>query len=73
MVRLCFQRKNKTLAAIFKNKKVIEMLTQNYETFCSLNNKVCVGMCGDVQTPEERDTKEVVLSVLEESACGEEG
>lgn len=42
MVRLCFQRKNKMLSAIFKNKKVIEMLKQNYETFCSLNNKVVV-------------------------------
>lgn len=40
MIRLCFQRKNKTLAAIFKNKKVIEMLEENYQTFCSLNNKV---------------------------------
>ena len=31
-----------TLSAIFKNKKVIEMLKQNYETFCSLNNKVVI-------------------------------
>ena len=67
MVRLCFQRKNKTLSAIFKNKKVIEMLKQNYETFCSLNNKVVVEDVHEKQAPEERDTKEVVLSVLEES------
>ena len=43
MIRLCFQRKNKTLAAIFKNKKVIEMLQENYRTFCALNNKVGKG------------------------------
>lgn len=45
MVRLCFQRKNKTLGAIFKNKKVIEMLEENYKTFCSLNDKVRVYLC----------------------------
>ena len=40
MVRLCFQRKNKTLAAIFKQKSVIEVLQQNYDTYCALNNMV---------------------------------
>ncbi len=40
LVRLCFQRKNKTLAALFKNKHVLELLENNYKTYCSLNNKV---------------------------------
>ncbi|KNB43604.1 dimethyladenosine transferase [Blastocystis sp. subtype 4] len=61
MIRLCFQRKNKTLAAIFKNKKVIEMLEENYQTFCSLNNKV----------PEDHDLKALVISVLEETGFAE--
>ena len=41
MIRLCFQRKNKTLSAIFTHKKMLETLDENYKTFCSLNNQVC--------------------------------
>ena len=37
-----FSERTRRCPAIFKNKKVIEMLKQNYETFCSLNNKVVV-------------------------------
>jgi 18S rRNA (adenine1779-N6/adenine1780-N6)-dimethyltransferase len=40
MIRLCFGRKNKTLAAIFKQKSVISMLEKNYKTYCALNNIV---------------------------------
>eukprot|EP00457_Paulinella_chromatophora_P011010 gb/GEZN01011130.1/.p1 GENE.gb/GEZN01011130.1/~~gb/GEZN01011130.1/.p1 ORF type:complete len:358 (+),score=36.67 gb/GEZN01011130.1/:92-1075(+) len=39
LVRLCFSRKNKTLRAIFTNKKVLELLDKNYRTFCSLAEK----------------------------------
>lgn len=57
MIRLCFSRKNKTIGAIFKNKKVIAMLSENYKTFCSLNNIM----------EEEKDMKELVAKVLEEN------
>lgn len=67
MVRLCFNRKNKTLGAIFKNKKTIELLEQNYRTFCALNNQVAVCGVSHKQIPEERDMKDAVLAVLEES------
>ena len=70
MIRLCFQRKNKTLAAIFKNKKVIEMLQENYRTFCALNNKVGKGKRLRGRYPEEKDFKELVIAVLEESESG---
>ena len=30
MLRICFSRKNKTLGALFKQKKVFEMIYQNY-------------------------------------------
>ena len=36
LLRICFSRKNKTLAAIFKQKSVIEMIYHNYDT---LNKK----------------------------------
>ena len=47
MIRLCFQRKNKTLSAIFTHKKMLETLHENYKTFCSLNNQVRVEGEGD--------------------------
>lgn len=40
LVNICFQRKNKTLAAIFKNKSVLELLQKNYETFCAMKDIV---------------------------------
>ena len=67
MIRLCFQRKNKTLSAIFTHKKMLETLHENYKTFCSLNNQVRVEGEGDKELPEERDMREVVVGVLEES------
>ena len=36
LVRLCFGRKNKTLGAIFRNSKVIDMLVKNYATVMAL-------------------------------------
>ncbi|XP_042410991.1 ribosomal RNA small subunit methyltransferase-like [Zingiber officinale] len=41
MVRLCFNRKNKTLGSIFKQKSVISLLEKNYRTLqaLQLNNK----------------------------------
>jgi len=38
LVRLCFNRKNKTLGALFKPKTTVEMLEKNYKTYCSLKN-----------------------------------
>lgn len=36
MVRLCFNRKNKTLGAIFKQKAILSLLEKNYKTFEAL-------------------------------------
>ncbi|XP_054152618.1 probable dimethyladenosine transferase [Oppia nitens] len=38
LLRICFQRKNKTLSAQFKHNYVIDMLSHNYRVHCSLNN-----------------------------------
>lgn len=40
LLRICFNRKNKTLSAIFKNKTVMQLLETNYKVFCALNNTV---------------------------------
>ena len=41
LVRLLFNRKNKTLRAGLKTKQVLGMLQSNYATYCSLNSIVC--------------------------------
>lgn len=47
MLRIAFARKNKTLSAEFKNKKVVEILEKNYRTHCSVNNQP-IGMDFDM-------------------------
>jgi len=36
LVRICFNRKNKTLGSIFEQKRVLELLEKNYKTMQSL-------------------------------------
>lgn len=55
LTRLAFQRKNKTLAAIFTVKTVLQMLEKNYRTAAALKNE---------PVPENFDIKAVVLEVL---------
>jgi len=62
LLRLCFNRKNKTLGGIFKASNVIKLLEDNYKTFCALNNK-------DVDV--EMDMKAITMSILEESGFSE--
>ena len=38
MLRICFSRKNKTLGALFKQKKIFEMIFQNYKNFMKNND-----------------------------------
>ena len=40
LVRICFNRKNKTLRSVLITKTVMSMLETNYRTFCSLNNQM---------------------------------
>jgi 18S rRNA (adenine1779-N6/adenine1780-N6)-dimethyltransferase len=40
MLRICFSRKNKTLGALFKQKKVFEMIYQNYKKFMQNNSNI---------------------------------
>ncbi|XP_022155324.1 ribosomal RNA small subunit methyltransferase [Momordica charantia] len=36
-LRICFNRKNKTLGSIFRQKSVLTLLEKNYKTLCALN------------------------------------
>ena len=38
MLRICFSRKNKTLGALFKQKKIFDMIFQNYKNFMKNND-----------------------------------
>jgi 18S rRNA (adenine1779-N6/adenine1780-N6)-dimethyltransferase len=62
LTRIVFTRKNKTLSAIFKSKSVIELLTKNYQIYCSLN---------DVMVPEDFDIRATISKVLEECNFGD--
>jgi 18S rRNA (adenine1779-N6/adenine1780-N6)-dimethyltransferase len=58
LLRVCFTRKNKTLAAIFKQKSIIQMLEQNYKT---------VREAKGVTEEDPEQFKEKVLRILEEN------
>eukprot|EP01138_Halocafeteria_seosinensis_P010473 gb/GECG01010693.1/.p1 GENE.gb/GECG01010693.1/~~gb/GECG01010693.1/.p1 ORF type:complete len:145 (+),score=12.93 gb/GECG01010693.1/:1-435(+) len=55
MVRLAFNRKNKTLKSIFTTKSVRSLLLENYKSYCSLNNQTM---------DSEPDIKSIVEGVL---------
>jgi len=61
MVRLCFNRKNKTLGAIFKPKPVLQLLAENLRTHRALHNEPAPADASD--TTHIRD---LVNNVLEE-------
>ncbi|KAL6050000.1 dimethyladenosine transferase [Balamuthia mandrillaris] len=52
LVRLCFTRKNKSLSAIFRAKSVIQLLENNYKTYCALNNIVRIHRFPSILFPE---------------------
>ncbi|KAJ1946336.1 Dimethyladenosine transferase [Kickxella alabastrina] len=57
MVRIAFSRKNKTLAANFKSTATMQMLEDNYKTFCASN---------ELMIEPDFDIKTKVLGVLEQ-------
>ena len=63
LVRICFLRKNKTLAANFKTTSVLEMLETNFKTFCAINEEMI---------SEDFDIKTKVLGVLEAVGLSEQ-
>ncbi|RGB28908.1 dimethyladenosine transferase [Rhizophagus diaphanus] len=56
LMRIVFVRKNKTLAANFKTTSVLQIIENNYKTFCSLNN---------MMIEDTLDIKQKVINVLQ--------
>lgn len=66
LVRLCFQRKNKTLHGLFCHKTHLALMDKNYKTWCALNNKpvaktpmkeLVEGVLNDVEMSDKRAAK----------------
>ena len=57
MLRICFSRKNKTLGALFKQKKVFEMIYQNYKKFIQNNGNINQNNEGDKNQASIVDNK----------------
>jgi len=62
LVRVAFVRKNKTIAANFGSKAVMDMIEQNYRTQCSLDGTL---------VDEDFDIKAKVQALLTENGFGE--
>ncbi|XP_011404274.2 PREDICTED: probable dimethyladenosine transferase isoform X2 [Amphimedon queenslandica] len=58
LIQIAFQRKNRSLSATFKNKKVLELLNKNYHIHASLHSKV---------VPDDFNIKSHISSILDES------
>lgn len=54
MLRLCFNRKNKTLRSIFTTKSVLVLLEQNYKTFCALRNIPMLAERGQAEQQQQQ-------------------
>lgn len=62
LTRIVFTRKNRTLAALFKTKSVVELLNKNYKIFCSLN---------ETMVPEDFDMKTKIDEIFKECKFNE--
>lgn len=58
MLRIVFHRKNKTISSGFRQKSTLDMLNQNYRTYCSMNNIVL---------EDNYDVKDKVINLIEGS------
>ncbi|RXH84441.1 hypothetical protein DVH24_027340 [Malus domestica] len=62
-LRICFNRKNKTLGSIFRQKSVINLLEKNYKTLQALNPA----------TAQEEDTNDVIEFMDEDMEMDDDG
>ena len=70
LVRLCFTRKNRTLRAIFNNKKIIDLLAANHGTFRALQQQQRQPPASTpFPSPAVADHKSRILGVLESLSC----
>lgn len=71
LLRFCFNRKNKTLNAIFRNKNVLDILVNNYKAYLSALSTQRGEMLMDVNLDYNEAVKEKVLKVMKETEFGE--
>ncbi|OWB55952.1 hypothetical protein B5S28_g1841 [[Candida] boidinii] len=71
LLRFCFNRKNKTLNAIFRNKNVLDILVNNYKAYLSALSTQRGEMLMDVNLDYNEVVKEKVLKVMKETEFGE--
>ena len=64
MVRLLFNRKNKTLRSVLLTKPTIKMLEENRRTHLSLQNKGNSGDGGDEEMKDEKGVQEIIEEVV---------
>lgn len=73
LLRVCFVRKNRTIAAGFKTSSVLSILEQNYRTYVSTNGSNALGY--DAETVDPTDIAAIVRSkidtVLTQTELGE--
>lgn len=62
LIRLVFSRKNRTLAALFKQKHFLTLLESNLRTYCALNS---------IPVDVNLDMKELVVGILDSIGFGQ--
>jgi 18S rRNA (adenine1779-N6/adenine1780-N6)-dimethyltransferase len=63
LLRACFNRKNKTLGAIFRSDSILKVLEKNFTTYCSLKEIPLPEL--EEGTPLRAWVKETIISLLE--------
>ncbi|CAK9302764.1 unnamed protein product [Gordionus sp. m RMFG-2023] len=58
LLRIAFNRKNKTLSAIFKQSGILSLIEKNYGVHCSFNN---------IPVPKDFNMKDFVIKLLEDN------
>ncbi|GMM47786.1 putative dimethyladenosine transferase [Pichia kluyveri] len=71
LLRFCFNRKNKTLNAIFRNSKILEMLEKNYKTYLQFLGEQRGEILYDDSADYTKIVKEKVEKVMEETGFGD--
>ncbi|KAH3662372.1 hypothetical protein OGAPHI_005624 [Ogataea philodendri] len=72
LLRFCFNRKNKTLNATFRNSKILEILETNYKAFLAVLSEQNGEMMVDAKADFAALVKENVTKVLNETGYGEQ-
>eukprot|EP00501_MAST-03F_sp_TOSAG23-6_P000097 GSMAST32.ASY1.ANO1.99.1 assembled CDS len=67
LVKLCFNRKNKTLGSIFRQKKLLSLLEKNTSTIRSLSSNNNNGNTNSVNETDMMDVQKLVEKVLAET------